>query len=113
MMLLTPGNTSDYNAAQQCLAAMPPASHVIADKGYDSDALRAWLTERGTTPVIPPRSNRKVQLDFDRALYRTRNVIERTFNRFKDFRRIATRFDRNVRSYMAALCIVATVVWWV
>ena len=112
MMLLTPGNTSDYKAAQQCLGSMPPVSHVIADKGYDSDALCSWLTERGTTPVIPPRSNRKTQRAFDRGLYRTRNVIERTFNRLKDFRRIATRFDRNVRSYMAALCIVATVVWW-
>lgn len=113
VMLLTPGNTSDYRAAQQCLSAMPPVSHVIADKGYDSDDLRSWLTARGTTPVIPPRSNRKVQHAYDRSLYRTRNVIERTFNRFKDFRRIATRFDRNVRSYMAALCIVATLVWWV
>ena len=91
---------------------MPPASHGIADKGCDSDALRAWLTERGTTPVISPRSNRKVQLAFDRVLHKTRDVIERTSNRFKDFRRIATRFDRKVRSYMAALCIVATVVWW-
>ena len=77
---------------------MPAASHVIADKGYNSDALRAWLTERGTTPVIPPLYNRNIELAFDRSLYRARNAIERTFNRFKDFRRIATHFDRNMRS---------------
>ena len=111
-MLLTPGNTSDYKAAERCLAAMPPTSEVIADKGYDSDALRDWLAERGTTPVIPPRANRKTQYAYDKALYKTRNVIERTFNRFKDFRRIATRFDRNIYAYLSALCIVATVVWW-
>jgi transposase len=78
----------------------------------DSDDLRCWLQTRGTTPVIPPRSNRKVQYEYDKQLYRQRNIIERTFNRFKDFRRIATRFDRNLKTYMAALCIVAAVIWW-
>ena len=93
VMLLTPGNTSDYKAAEQCLAAIPPANHVIADKGYDSDGLRTWLSERGTTPVITPRSNRKVQLAFDRAIFKTWNVIERTFNRFKDFTDSCLLFD--------------------
>lgn len=88
VMAISPGNTSDYMAAHQCLAAIPPAREVIADKGYDSDALRRWLQHRGSTPVIPPRSNRKVQYDYDKRLYRERNVIERTFNRLKDFRRI-------------------------
>lgn len=112
VMAISPGNTSDYMAAHQCLAAIPPAREVIADKGYDSDALRRWLQHRGSTPVIPPRSNRKVQYDYDKRLYRERNVIERTFNRLKDFRRIATRFDRKLKTYMAALCIVAVIVWW-
>lgn len=86
--------------------------HLIADKGYDSTALRDWLTSRGTIPVIPPRSNRKIQYHYDRKLYRERNIIERTFNRFKDFRRIATRYDRKLKTYMAALCLIASVVWW-
>ena len=111
-MAISPGNASDYKAANQCLAAMPPAAEVIADKGYDSDDLRFWLHARGTTPVIPPRSNRKVQYEYDKQVYKQRNIIERTFNRFKDFRRIATRFDRNLKSYMAALCIIAAVIWW-
>lgn len=111
-MAISPGNTSDHKTARQCLAAMPPAQHLIADKGYDSADLREWLQQRGTAPVIPPRSNRKVQYAYDKRLYRERNIIERTFNRFKDFRRIATRFDRKLKTYMAALCIVATVIWW-
>lgn len=112
-MLLTPGNTSDHKAAKLCLEAMPVPDHVIADKGYDSAALRDWLVKRGSQPVIPPRSNRKVQYHYDKALYRQRNIIERSFNRLKDYRRIATRFDRNVKNYLAALCIVATVIWWI
>jgi transposase len=112
VMAISPGNASDYKAAKQCLAAMPPAVEVIADKGYDSDDLRQWLQARGTTPVIPPRSNRNIQYHYDKNLYRERNIIERTFNRLKGFRRIATRFDRNLKSYMAALCIVAALIWW-
>ena len=112
-MVLTPGNTSDHKAARLCLEAMPPSKHMIADKGYDSAALREWLEERGTEPVIPPRANRKVQYAYDKALYRTRNVIERSFGRLKDYRRIATRFDKDVRNFLAALCIAVTVIWWI
>jgi transposase len=112
-MAISPGNTSDFKAARQCLAAMPPAKHVIADKGYDSDDLRQWLEARGTTPAIPPRSNRKIQYQCDKIIYRQRNIIKRTINRFKDFRRIATGCDRKLKNYIAALCIVAAVVWWV
>ena len=112
VLAITPGNTSDYKAALQCLAAMPPSKHLIADKGYDSDWLRGWLMTRGTEAVIPPRSNRNIQYPYDKKLYRERNIIERMFCRLKDFRRIATRFDRNLKSYLATLCIVAAVVCW-
>ena len=112
MLAVTPGNTSDYTPAQDCIGAVPPAKHLIADKGYDSNGLRNWLKSRGTEPVIPPRSNRKVQLRYDKKLYRERNRIERSFGRLKDFRRIATRFDRNVKNFMAALCLAAVVIWW-
>lgn len=115
VLAITPGNTSDHKAAHQCLAAMPPAAHLFADKGYDSAELRDRLSARGTVPVIPvipPRSNRKMQYHYDKKLYRERNIIERTFNRFKDFRRIATRFDRKLKASMAALCPIASVGWW-
>lgn len=89
---------------------MLPSAHLIADKGYDSAALRSWLEGRGTAPVIPPRKNRLVQYTYDKALYKQRNVIERMFGRLKDLRRIASRFDRNVKSYFAAICLAATVI---
>ena len=68
---------------------MPPSAELVADKGYDSQALREWLETRGTQPVIPPRKNRKIQYEYDKIVYKQRNVIERMFCRFKDWRRIA------------------------
>lgn len=112
-MVLTPGNTSDHKAARACLEALPPSKCMIADKGYDSPALREWLEVRGTKPVIPSRVNRKVQYSYDKALYRTRNVIERSFRRLKDYRRIATRFDKDVTVFLTALCIAVTIIWWI
>jgi transposase len=109
---LTPGNTNDHKPAQRCLEQMPPARYVIADKGYDSAQLRQWLEQLGCQPVIPPRRNRKVLYRYDPRLYKERNIIERTINRFKDWRRIATRFDRYAFVFLAALSIVAVVTWW-
>ena len=112
VLLLTPGNVHDCKVAKICIAAMPPCAELVADKGYDSRALREWLVERGTEPVIPPRKNRKVQYDFDRAIYKQRNVVERMLCRFKDWRRIATRLDRNVKTFMRAIALAAAVIWW-
>jgi transposase len=112
LLLLTPGNVHDCKVAQLCIEAMPPSAELVADKGYDSQALREWLEERGTTPVIPPRRNRKVQYDYDKAIYRERNVIERMFCRLKDWRRVATRFDRNIKNFLGAIALAAAVIWW-
>ena len=106
------GIVHDCKPARRCIAAMPPAKQLVADKGYDSKALREWLQERGTTAVIPPRKNRKVQYDYDKTIYKQRNIIERMFCRLKDWRRIATRFDRNVKNFFAAIALAATVIWW-
>ncbi len=111
-MLLTPGNVHDVKVAQECIEAMPPSAQLVADKGYDSQALREWLEARGTQPIIPPRKNRKIQYEYDKAIYRQRNVIERMFCRLKDWRRIATRFDRNIKNFMSAIALAATVIWW-
>ncbi len=67
---------------------------MIADKGYDSENVLGKVKELGALAVIPPRSNRKVQREHDRELYKERNLIERAFNKLKRFRRIATRYDR-------------------
>src|SRR3546814_16674508 len=91
---------------------MPPSAELVADKGYDSQALREWLEARGTQAVIPPRRNRKIQYDYDKVIYRQRNVIERMFCRLKDWRRIATRFDRNIKNFMSAVALAAAVTWW-
>ena len=112
MIQLTAGNTNDHKLAQRCLELISPARYVIADKGYDSAPLRLWLHQRGSEAVIPPRRNRKVLYLYDRTLYRHRNVIERTINRLKDWRRIATRYDRNAAVYLASILLVATVTWW-
>ncbi len=102
----------DCKVAQTIIAAMPPSAELVADKGYDSRPLREWLAERGTQPVIPPRKNRKIQYHYDAAIYKQRNVVERLFCRIKDWRRIATRFDRNIKNFMAAIALAAAVIWW-
>lgn len=110
--MITPGNVHDMKVAKACIAAMPPSAELVGDKGYDSNDLRAWLAERRTAAVIPSKRNRKVQRDCDPAIYRQRNVVERMFCRFKDWRRVATRFDRNIKTFMATIAIAATVIWW-
>ena len=75
VLLLTPGNVHDCKVAQRCIEAMTPAAELVADKGYDSKALRDWLAERGTTAVIPPRKNRKVQYHYDKTVYRHPAIV--------------------------------------
>ena len=90
-----------------------PAKCLLGDKAYDSNELRADLDEQGTKPVIPNRSNRKQRFSFSKRLYKLRWRIEAAFNRLKDFRRIATRYDRLARNYLASVCLAAALVWWI
>ena len=71
------------------------------------------MARRGTKAVIPNKCNRSQPFSFNRKIYRSRNKVERAFNRLKDFRRIFTRYDRLARNFMASICIVATLVWWI
>jgi len=82
---------------------------LLADKGYDGDALRARITDLGAKVVIPNKSNRVVRHRFDKRAYKGRNVIERSFCRLKDFRRIATRYDKLARNFLASVHIAAIV----
>ena len=91
---------------------MPDADVLHADKGYDSDAIRRKVEARGMLPNIPPKSNRKWKNCFSPFLYKSRNAIERMFGRLKDFRRIATRYDRSAKNYLSAVCLAATVCYW-
>jgi transposase len=95
------------------LAATEPSGELIADKAYDADYLRAFLHARGTHVVIPNKSNRVNQHPFDENRYKTRNVIERSIGRIKDFRAIATRYDKTARNFLAGVCLAAAVIWWI
>ena len=112
VLLLTAGQVSDYFGADTVLPTLPDAGTLIADKGYDSDKLRKALAERGIKPCIPGRANRKEPIVYDTALYKSRNHIERLFGRLKDWRRIATRYDRCAHTFYSAICIAATVIFW-
>lgn len=91
---------------------MTPPRHLIADRAYDARSLRDWLTQRGTQPVIPPNPTRKHPHSYEADLYKQRNLIERMFCRLKDFRRIATRYDKRADIYLSAILIAAVVTWW-
>ena len=111
-MLLSEGQMSDHKGARLLLPRLPIAKELLADRGYDSNRLRAELEKRGTTPCIPPTKNRKIQLPYNKVLYRQRHRIENAFGRLKDWRRVATRYDRCAHTFFSAICIAATVIFW-
>ena len=112
MLVLTAGNTNDCLMAETCANLIDGVSELLADKAYDTNAFRAYLKGRGVKPVIPGRSNRKKRIRHDKEAYKNRNVVERCFCRLKDFRRIATRYDKLARNYFSAICLVAAFAFW-
>jgi transposase len=112
VMMLTEGQMSDHKGAVLLFDALPRAKELLGDKGYDSDWFRAALSARGITPCIPPKSNRKVQYHYDKAVYKKRQLVENLFAKIKDWRRIHTRYDRCAHAFMSAICIAATVIFW-
>src|ERR1700676_5351121 len=92
-LMLTPGQAHDLTCAEQLIDSADPDA-LLGDKAYDADPLIDTLTQRGITPVIPPKANRKALRACDFALYCERNLIERFFNKLKHFRAIATRYDK-------------------
>ena len=94
------------------LGAVDPPRRLIADKAYDVDSLRTWLKARRIRAVIPSTAARTVPYPLNRVAYRRRNLIERLFGRLKNWRRIATRYDRLARNYLAALALVAVAAEW-
>ena len=98
--------------AQDCVSLVPGIKELLADKGYDTDAFRAYLKQQKIRVVIPGKSNRKRQIRHDWKAYKKRNVVERCFGRLKDFRRIATRYDKLAANFFSAICFVAIVAYW-
>lgn len=111
-MLLSEGQMSDYKGAALILPVLPKTKALLGDKGYDADWLRQALAERRITACIPSKANRKVPILHDAVLYRRRHKIEIMFGRLKDWRRIHTRYDRCAHTFMSAICIAATVIFW-
>ncbi|QLB66368.1 transposase [Paraburkholderia caribensis] len=111
-LIVTEGQVADISCAVQLVEHLRTGA-VIADKGYDSDAFVQAIRATHAKVVIPPRSNRKTKRRYDRGLYRTRNLVERFFNRIKHFRRVSTRYDKLADSYLvfaSLACIFGPVV---
>lgn len=109
--MLTPGQACDLDGADVMLPEVE-ADLVIADKAYDADqrVLRP-LQDAGKRYVIPPRANRTVQRPYDKDLYKVRHLMENFFARLKQYRAIATRYDKTARNFLAAIHLAAAVVW--
>lgn len=91
---------------------MPPPKRLLADKGYDANSLRERLATSKTEAVIPSTRSRKTPNPYDAVAYIARNLIERAFCRLKDWRRIATRYDKLATNFESAIAIAAVIIWW-
>lgn len=88
-------------------------ARLLADKAYDTNPFRAVLAAHAIEPVIPSIRRRKPLIPYDAAAYRQRNLIERMFCRIKDFRRVATRYDKLARNFIATAILAAAIIWWI
>ena len=109
---LGPGNQADISAAPALLDKVSPPARLLADRGYDANSLRDRLAATKTEAVIPSTRSRKQPIPLDAVAYIGRNLIERAFCRLKDWRRIATRYDKLARNFEATLAIAAIILWW-
>ena len=110
---LTPGQTSDYVGYDAlCDADLPPARVLVADKGYDADAIRDGVAAAGGTAMIPCRRHRLEQEPVDGYVYALRNRIERCFNKLKNTRRLATRYDKTAASFLGFIHIASVRLWF-
>lgn len=112
-MLISAGNINDVTMAKALIeAAAGRFDRLIADRGYDSNAVRAAIAEQGAETVIPATASRRAPIPYDRIAYRARNLVERLWCRLKDWRRIATRYDKLAANYLSGALIAATITFW-
>lgn len=109
-LILTPGQRGDAPLAPVLLEGLSPR-RVLADKAYDSNAIRALVARMGAEAVIPCTSTRKQPIAYDREAYKMRNTVERCFNKLKHYRRIATRYDRHAIHFASFLFLAAAMIW--
>lgn len=93
-------------------AAAGRFDRLIADRGYDTNAIRAAIASQGAEVVIPSTASRRQAIPYDRAVYRARNLVERLWCRLKDWRRIATRYDKLASNYLSGALIAASITYW-
>lgn len=109
---LSAGHRHDVAYAEQLISSAPRSDYVVADKGYDSEALRAYVKSNGSIPVIPRKGNSKTgNQEIDWCLYKYRHLVENAFGRIKHFRGIATRYDKLQRNYAGMVALAFAFVW--
>ena len=108
---LSPGQASDKAAVAALLAAHPAPGDVVADRGYDARAILELIAAHGGRGHIPTQRDRRLQRSVAPAIYRQRNLIERFFNKLKHFRKIATRYEKTARNYLAAVLLASSRIW--
>jgi transposase len=109
---MTAGQVSDYTGARALVSNLPAAEWLLGDRGYGADWLRRALVNMKTKPCVPERKSRRKALNCDQPRYKKRNQIEIMFGRLKDWRRVATRYDRCPKVFMSANALAATVLFW-
>ena len=97
--------------AELLLQDLPKGTSLLADRGYDADWIRELIEDQGCIPVIPPKSNRCYEIQFSKRKYKKRNLVERCINKLKQFRHIATRYDRHASAYLAFAKLAAVRLW--
>jgi transposase len=108
---LTGDEAHDNRLALSLLSRLRSGSMLLADRGYDADWIRAFATERGSWANVPPRCNRREPICFSPYLYRARNLVERFFNKIKQCRRVATRYDKLAANYLAFIQLASIRLW--
>ena len=109
-LIITPGQASEYGQADDLIDSFD-ADYVLADKGYDSNDFIKKVESQGAVAVVPPRSNRLSQREYDKAIYKERNLVERLFLKLKSFRRLATRYEKLAVNFMSMLHLAAATIW--
>jgi transposase len=112
VLLVSAGNINDMTMAAALIEAAGKFDRLIADKGYDTNAIRDLVRRRGAQVVIPSTASRRAPIPYDRDAYRARNLVERLWCRLKDWRRIATRYDKLARNFLSGAHIAALVIYW-
>jgi transposase len=110
-LMLTPGQASDKTAFAQLIQGLSLARDVVADRGFFARSIIDLIEAGGAAAHIPSQSNVRIRRLVDPDIYRQRNLVERFFNKLKHFRRVATRFDKLARNYLAAVLLAATRLW--